>query len=124
LNDQLYPELAAFFKPALLARMEVVPFMPLNQEVLEKIIHGKLARLEQLFKQRYGAEVVIEERLIQEIMQRSTRSESGARMLEAIIEGQLLPTVSLSLLARLANRQPIHRIFLDSQDGEFVGEVE
>ncbi|MGL4771699.1 MAG: AAA family ATPase, partial [Plesiomonas shigelloides] len=30
LLDALYPELAAFFKPALLARMEVIPYLPLD----------------------------------------------------------------------------------------------
>ncbi len=44
MNDLLYPELAAFFKPALLARMEVVPYLPLGQDTLKTIIQGKLAR--------------------------------------------------------------------------------
>ena len=42
INDQLYQELAAFFKPALLARMEVVPYLPLSSDVLLNIVHGKL----------------------------------------------------------------------------------
>ena len=124
LDDALYPELAAFFKPALLARMEVIPYMPLNKEVLNEIVKGKLARLETLFKTRYGAEVVIEDSLIEEILNRATRSENGARMLEAIIEGQLLPPVSLALLNKLAAKEPVVRISLSAQDGEFVGEVE
>ncbi|WP_068718789.1 type VI secretion system ATPase TssH [Vibrio tritonius] len=124
LDDALYPELAAFFKPALLARMEVIPYMPLSKEVLNEIVKGKLARLETLFKTRYGAEVVIEDSLIEEILNRATRSENGARMLEAIIEGQLLPPVSLALLNKLAAKEPVVRISLSAQDGEFVGEVE
>ena len=124
LDDALYPELAAFFKPALLARMEVIPYMPLSKDVLNEIVKGKLARLERLFKTRYGAEVVIEDSLIEEILNRATRSENGARMLEAIIEGQLLPPVSLALLNKLAAKEPVVRISLSAQDGEFVGEVE
>ncbi|NOI81548.1 type VI secretion system ATPase TssH [Vibrio tubiashii] len=124
LDDALYPELAAFFKPALLARMEVIPYMPLNPEVLEQIVRGKLTRLEKLFKERYDAEVVIEDSLIDEILSRATRSENGARMLEAIIEGQLLPPISLALLNKLSEQQPVTRIYLAAQDGEFIGEVE
>lgn len=124
LDEALYPELAAFFKPALLARMEVIPYKPLSKEVLAEIVKGKLSRLETLFRQRYNAEVVIEERLIEEILTRATRSENGARMLEAIIEGQLLPPVSLALLNKLAAQQPVHRIHLDAVEGEFVGEVD
>lgn len=124
LDDALYPELAAFFKPALLARMEVIPYMPLSPEVLEQIVRGKLARLENLFSERYAADVIIEDSLIDEILSRATRSENGARMLEAIIEGQLLPPISLALLNKLSEQKPVTRIYLAAQDGEFIGEVE
>ncbi|ENM5771443.1 type VI secretion system ATPase TssH [Vibrio mimicus] len=123
LDEALYPELAAFFKPALLARMEVIPYLPLGKEVLAQIVRGKLTRLEKLFKTRYSAEVVVEESLIDEILSRATRSENGARMLEAIIEGQLLPPVSLALLNKLAERAPVQHIRLAAEEGEFIGEV-
>ncbi|MGD8172754.1 type VI secretion system ATPase TssH [Vibrio sp. TRT 21S02] len=124
LDEALYPELAAFFKPALLARMEVVPYMPLNKEVLEEIVKGKLSRLEALLKKRHNAVVMVEDSLIEEILKRATRSENGARMLEAIIEGQLLPPVSLALLNKLAAQEDVKQIRLAAQDGEFIGEVE
>ncbi|AYO02910.1 type VI secretion system ATPase TssH [Vibrio parahaemolyticus] len=124
LNDALYPELASFFKPALLARMEVIPYLPLSQDILQEIVKHKLGRLETLFETRYGAKVVITENLIEEILRRATRSENGARMLEAIIEGELLPPVSLSLLSKLAEQAPIRSVRLDANEGEFIGEVE
>jgi len=124
IEEQLYPELASFFKPALLARMEVIPYLPLRRDVLEDIVKGKLSRLESLFASRYSADVVIDEVLIEEILNRATRSENGARMLEAIIEGQLLPPVSLALLNKLAERSPISKVYLTVNEGEFVGEVE
>jgi type VI secretion system protein VasG len=124
LDEQLYPELAAFFKPALLARMEIIPYLPLPKDVLEQIVRGKLKRLESLLKTRYSAEVDVEDSLIEEILSRATRAENGARMLEAIIDGQLLPPVSLALLNKLAERLPVNRIRLAAEDGEFIGEVE
>ena len=124
LDNALYPELAGFFKPALLARMEIIPYLPLGKNVLHEIVLGKLERLEALFKARYNAEMVIGEGLIDEILNRATRSENGARMLEAIIDGQLLPPVSLSLLNKLAENKPIYCIKLAVVDGDFIGEVE
>lgn len=124
IEEQLYPELAAFFKPALLARMETVPYLPLGKEVLEEIIRGKLSRLETLFTTRYKATVDIDNALIDEIMRQATRSENGARMLEAIIEGQVLPPLSLVLLNKLAAREEVHHVRMFVKDGEFVGEVE
>ncbi|MGB0943633.1 MAG: type VI secretion system ATPase TssH [Marinomonas sp.] len=123
IEEGLYPELCDFFKPALLARMEVVPYLPLAEDVIEQIVRSKLSHLETLFIERYQAEVVIEDELIAEIMRRATRSENGARMLEAIIEGQMLPPISLALLDRLAARETVNRIHLSVVDGEFVGEV-
>ncbi|WP_394209178.1 type VI secretion system ATPase TssH [Enterovibrio calviensis] len=123
LEEQLYPELAAFFKPALLARMEVVPYLPLTGDTLQAIIKGKLQRLVKVFEQRYKAETDIDDALIGEIQRRATRAENGARMLEAIIEGQLLPPVSLALLNKLAARESVQRVRLTAEDGEFVSEV-
>uniref|UniRef100_UPI000D3678B0 type VI secretion system ATPase TssH n=1 Tax=Aeromonas sp. HMWF014 TaxID=2056850 RepID=UPI000D3678B0 len=82
LLDALYPELAAFFKPALLARMEVIPYLPLGHDTLVQIVGGKLNRLVKLLKERFGAEVVLEEEVAEEILRRANRSENGARMLE------------------------------------------
>jgi type VI secretion system protein VasG len=124
LEEKLYPELAAFFKPALLARMETIPYLPLGKEVLKEIIRGKLFRLEEIFTTRYKAEVEIADVLIEGILQQATRSENGARMLEAIIEGQVLPPLSLALLNKLAAREDVHKVCLTVKDGEFVGEVE
>lgn len=124
LEEKLYPELAAFFKPALLARMETIPYLPLGKEVLKEIIRGKLFRLEEVFTTRYKAEVEIADALIEGILQQATRSENGARMLEAIIEGQVLPPLSLALLNKLAAREDVHKVCLTVKDGEFVGEVE
>ncbi|MCL9781349.1 type VI secretion system ATPase TssH [Vibrio sp. S4M6] len=124
LEERLYPDLAAFFKPALLARMEVVPYLPLGPEVLQEIVLAKLTKLQSLMAERYKAQVHIEDCLTQEILLRATRSENGARMLEAIIEGQVLPPVSLALLDKLAHQQSFSSIRLTMRDGEFVGEVE
>ncbi|HAX09862.1 MAG TPA: type VI secretion system ATPase TssH, partial [Marinobacter hydrocarbonoclasticus] len=38
IEEALYPELANFFKPALLARMEVVPYLPLGEDTLNRIV--------------------------------------------------------------------------------------
>lgn len=123
LLDALYPELAAFFKPALLARMEVIPYLPLGHDSLVEIVGGKLNRLVTLLKERFGAEVVLDEEVAEEILRRANRSENGARMLESVIDGALLPPVSLQLLQRLAAGEPINRVRFFVADQQFVAEV-
>ncbi|WP_273205619.1 type VI secretion system ATPase TssH [Marinobacter subterrani] len=123
LEEALYPELANFFKPALLARMEVVPYLPLGEETLNRIVGDKLQRLADQIKARYHAEVELEEGLIEAIRSRATRSENGARMLESIIEGELLPPVSLALLEKLAARESVKKVTLGVDEHRFVGTV-
>ncbi|WP_079224700.1 type VI secretion system ATPase TssH [Citrobacter werkmanii] len=124
MQEALYPVLADFFKPALLARMEVVPYLPLSRETLTTIIAGKLARLDGVLRTRFGAEVEITPGVTDEIMQRVTRAENGARMLESVIDGDMLPPLSLLLLQKMAANTAVARITLDVQDSVFTADVE
>ena len=124
MQEVLYPVLADFFKPALLARMEVVPYLPLSKETLATIIAGKLARLDNVLCSRFGAEVIIEPEVTDEIMSRVTRAENGARMLESVIDGDMLPPLSLLLLQKMAANTAIARIRLSAADGAFTADVE
>lgn len=124
MQEALYPVLADFFKPALLARMEVVPYLPLSKETLVTIIAGKLARLDNVLRSRFGAEVIIEPEVTDEIMSRVTRAENGARMLESVIDGDMLPPLSLLLLQKMAANTAIARIRLSATDGAFTADVE
>ena len=123
IEEALYPELAGFFKPALLARMEVVPYLPLGENILNRIVGDKLERLVQQIRHRYQTDVVMEDGLIEAIRSRATRSENGARMLESIIEGELLPPVSLALLEKLAAKEPVTKVTLGVSGNRFSGIV-
>ncbi|NIH31299.1 type VI secretion system ATPase TssH [Hafnia paralvei] len=122
--EALYPVLADFFKPALLARMEVVPYLPLSRETLATIIAGKLARLDNVLRSRFNAEVVITPEVTDEIMNRVTRAENGARMLESVIDGEMLPPLSLLLLQKMAANAVITRINLVVTEGVFIADIE
>ena len=125
LDDVLYPELVDFFKPALLARMEVVPYVPLDTNTLRNIVAAKLATLAGRIRTRHRqAEVILDAALHEAICMRATRSENGARMLESVIDGELLPPVSRVLLDRLSRREPVTRVALGvDAAGTFTAEV-
>ena len=102
----------------------MVPYLPLSRETLSVIIAGKLARLDNVLHTRFSAEVVIEPEVTDEIMQRVTRAENGARMLESVIDGEMLPPLSLLLLQKMAANTAIARIVLGVTDGAFTADVE
>lgn len=124
LHEELYPVLAEFFKPALLARMEIIPFLPLSDETLKTIIAAKLERLITLLHQRFSAETIITEQVSEEIMLRVTRSENGARMLESVIDGEVLPPLSLLLLQKMAAGSVIQRVHIAVDEHRFTAEIE
>lgn len=123
INDELYSELSEFFKPALLARMEVIPYLPLPREVLKIIIDGKLAKLSNLLERRFEAKIIIDEQVKEEILNRATRAENGARILESIIDGQMLPPVSLLLLQKMSQNEEVKKIQFMIKDNKFVAKV-
>ncbi|WP_043532743.1 type VI secretion system ATPase TssH [Litchfieldella xinjiangensis] len=127
LDEALYPVLAGFFKPALLARMEVVPYFPLASDTLRDIVSVKLDTLAERIRTRHRqADVTLDDALRDAICERATRSENGARMLESVIEGELLPPLSHALLERLARRETVNRVALgvDAERGVFTAEVD
>lgn len=119
-GDLLRQKLMGFFKPALLARMQIVPYRYLDAEVLGEIIDSRLQRLQQQLQQRYGANLVIDERAREELHARCIRHRNGARMLDAIIDGELLPPLSLAVLQRLSRGERIQSAELDWDNSTFV----
>ncbi|MCW4150246.1 type VI secretion system ATPase TssH [Halomonas sp. 18H] len=125
-DDALYPQLADFFKPALLARMEVVTYLPLEGDTLRAIVNAKLATLAARIRERHRqVDVTLDDALVEAICARATRSENGARMLESVIDGELLPPLSRALLERMARRESVASVVLgvDPDHGSFTAEV-
>jgi type VI secretion system protein VasG len=118
-DESLRKRLMHFFKPALLARMQVVPYRYLDESVLADIIDARLARLIAQFAERYEATLTIDESARAELRARCIRHENGARMLDASIDGELLPPLSLSVLQRMASGEPFAEAALDWKDNAF-----
>ncbi|MDG3821079.1 type VI secretion system ATPase TssH [Pseudomonas aeruginosa] len=100
--DALRAKLTRFFKPALLARMQVVPYGYLDEATLAEIIDSRLERLKRQVDERYGASLDVETSVLEELRSRCARHQDGARMLDASLDGELLPPLSLAVLRRMA----------------------
>ncbi|MDY7532744.1 type VI secretion system ATPase TssH [Pseudomonas sp. Bout1] len=101
LHAAICPVLTAHFKPALLARMGVVPYYPVTGVVLHQLIEHKLRRLGHRLLQRKLAFSHTEE-LVAHMAERCSHSESGARFVDQWIEANLLPQVVDRLLDAMA----------------------
>ncbi|MGC6372058.1 type VI secretion system ATPase TssH [Pseudomonas sp. K2I15] len=106
LHAAIRPVLTAHFKPALLARMRVVPYYPVVGVVLHQLIENKLQRLAQHLLQRKLMFSYAEE-LVAHMAERCSHSESGARFVDQWIEANLLPQVVDRLLDAMAVGKPL-----------------
>jgi type VI secretion ATPase, clpV1 family len=118
-NEQLRQSLLTFFKPALLARMQIVQYNYLTTDVMQRIVKAKLAKLEKLVTERYKAQFTIAPNILEHIEQQCEADANGARLVDAILEGQLLPPLSLALLQRIASGEKMTKIVLNFEEGEY-----
>jgi type VI secretion system protein VasG len=96
------PALSKHFKPALLARMTIVPYRPMDPEVLADIARLKLRSLSRRLKAAHGVDTVFEDSLVAELVGRCTEGETGARALDHALRGSLMPNLARSLLEQMA----------------------
>jgi type VI secretion system protein VasG len=99
------PVLSAHFKPALLARMTIVPFYPLKPDVLQMITRLKLNKIKKRLAESHGIETRFDDSVVQAIAARCTEVETGARNVDHIIRGNLLPSMSRQLLEQMSGEQ-------------------
>ena len=120
LTDQLRPQLYKAFKPAFLGRMKVVPYYPISDDVLEQIIRLKLGRIAARVATNHKAAFDYDDGLVDSVLARCTEVDTGARAVDHILNGTLLPEIAESVLARMAEGQAIARIKVSAgKDGKF-----
>jgi type VI secretion system protein VasG len=110
LAELLRPSLYKAFKPAFLGRMKVIPYYPISDDVLERIIRLKLDRIGQRVAANHQAEFAYDDALVEAVLARCTEVDTGARNVDHILNGSLLPEVADSVLARMAEGGAIQKI--------------
>ncbi|KRC03721.1 type VI secretion system ATPase TssH [Duganella sp. Root198D2] len=120
LDALLRPHLARHFKPALLGRLQVLPYYPISDEALAQVIALKLGRVGQRISENHHAEFCWDDALVQAVLARCTETDSGARNIDSILHGSLLPGVADVLLARMAEGLPVAKVKVGvTRQGQF-----
>lgn len=120
LVDYLGQELLGAFKPEFLGRVKIVPYLPLDNKVLEEIIAIQFARISGRIKEHYGAELVYSDDVVRKIIAECKGSKIGARAIEQIISGTILPDISVKLLESGFNKTSLKTIKLLVNNKGFV----
>jgi type VI secretion system protein VasG len=107
LEQLLRPQLVKHFKPAFLGRVKVVPYYPIPDAVLKQIIVLKLARIGQRIREQHHADFSYDAALLDAVLARCTEVDSGARNVDHILNGTLLPEIAQAVLEKMAQEQGI-----------------
>jgi type VI secretion system protein VasG len=124
LTEAIRDELNAHFKPALLARMTIIPFLPLGAEVLNSIVRIKLDKVGRRLQQNQSLEFHYDDKVVEQITARCHDRESGARNIDHIVNKTLLPLISTEILSHIGSEKSFSKLQLSIDDnGEFGVEM-
>ncbi len=112
------------FTPAFLGRVNVVPFYPLSDEVLRKIVDLQLGRVKKRLAENRGIAVTFDSSVGDLIASRCTEVQSGARVVEGILTQTLLPELSRGLLEKIADGRTMEKVAVTTADKGFVYDFE
>ncbi len=105
LLSKLKPILYQNFKAAFLARMRIVPYYPLHDDLLQRIIQHKLHKISARIEQQYAIQVEYSTDLITLLLDRCREVDSGARNVEHILNGSVLPELATTILVALSEQR-------------------
>lgn len=115
LEEAIRPLLSQHFKPALLARMCVVPYFPVSGAVLRELVEIKMARLGERLKRRQLGFTYCAQ-LVDQMVERCTRSDSGARLIDHLLDLHLMPRLADRLLTAMANDEQLRHVHATLDD--------
>jgi type VI secretion system protein VasG len=107
------------FPPALLGRLVTIPYYPLSDDMLGKIVKLQLDRIKKRVEARYKIPFTYSDDVVKLVVSRCTESESGGRMIDAILTNTMLPDISREFLGRMMQEQVVERVQVDVRDSQF-----
>ncbi|CAB3742625.1 Protein ClpV1 [Achromobacter deleyi] len=120
LQELLAPQLYKAFKPAFLGRMKTIAYYPVDDDALARIIGLKLGRIAERVQANHRAVFDWDEALVEAVLARCTEVDTGARNVDHILNGTLLPQIAEQVLGRMAQGEAIARIRVTAgKNGDF-----
>jgi len=112
--------LLKIFPPALLGRLVTIPYYPLSDDMLGQIVKLQLDRIKKRVEARYRIPFEYDDEVVKLVVSRCTESESGGRMIDAILTNTMLPDVSREFLSRMIGGVPVEGLRVGAGEGGFT----
>ncbi|AOK62081.1 ClpV1 family T6SS ATPase [Burkholderia ubonensis] len=120
LAEALRAPLLGVFPAALLGRLTVVPYYPLTDALLARIVALQLRRIERRIDAHHGIRLHCADPATALIVERCRTIESGGRMVDAILTHTVLPRISQAILRATLDGRALAAIEVSAADGQFV----
>ncbi|MEL0634481.1 type VI secretion system ATPase TssH [Pseudoalteromonas carrageenovora] len=115
----LQDDLLESFKPAFLGRINVIPYVPLSDDMLKDIATLQIDKIIKRVNKHYNAELTYKDEVIKYIIDNCQNAGSGARNIHTILQNKLLPLLSEVLLSSMIDNTSVDSILLSVKDNEF-----
>jgi type VI secretion system protein VasG len=110
LRDAIYPQLREHFKPALLARMNVVPYLTIGPEIMKRIARIKVGKLADRLHKAHGMELTMADAAYDQIAAMCDQVDVGARNVDHVLDRAILPELSRRILEKMAEEDEASRV--------------
>ncbi|HTQ43585.1 MAG TPA: type VI secretion system ATPase TssH [Polyangiaceae bacterium] len=108
------------FPAALLGRIVTIPYYPLSDDMIGRIVRLQLGRIQKRVMQNHKLPFVYDDAVVKLIVSRCTELESGGRMIDAILTNTVLPTISKEFLERTMNGKAVTRVNVRVANNDFA----
>ncbi|RQR32911.1 type VI secretion system ATPase TssH [Burkholderia sp. Bp9142] len=120
LADALRAPLRDVFPAALLGRLTVVPYYPLTDATLARIVALQLRRFEKRIDLHHGIRLHCTDAATALIVERCRTVESGGRMVDAILTHTVMPRIGRAILEATLEGRALASIEVSAAGGEFA----
>ncbi|TVQ33632.1 MAG: type VI secretion system ATPase TssH [Phycisphaeraceae bacterium] len=122
LEDLIRPELEAFFRPALLGRITIVPFYPLATKSIERIAAMRLEQLARRLDSAHGIQLAADHQVLRWLADRATAS-AGVRAIETMIRRHVHPQLAHAVLTAMSGGTPVKSALLTLEEDRMVVQI-
>jgi len=124
LEQAVRPAMLKKFPAALLGRLSIVPYYPLGKKALHHIIDLKLNKIRKRVQENYKAAFEYTDAAREEILRRCNNIESGARLIDGVVNNELLPEISAEFLRHTMEGKSLKKFSFDAKRGKFTYKFE
>ncbi|MGY4828978.1 type VI secretion system ATPase TssH [Sphaerotilaceae bacterium SBD11-9] len=108
------------FPAALLGRIVTIPYYPLSEDMLGRIVSLQLNRIKKRVEANHGVPFSFDDAVVKLVVSRCNEVESGGRVIDALLTNTVLPRISHEYLTRLATGKPLGQVALTVSEGDFA----